>query len=236
MTLREIWGATVDGDMKLAHVVAQTIEREIIHNGWPPGHLIGTEADLIIRSGVSRAVLREAIRILEHHMTAHMRKGPGGGLVVAMPDASVVSVPISLYLEYRHARPEDVFEARITIELAAAELACENLTEDGIALLQSALEAGRLDPESSRELHFAIADLSGNAVYSLFARVLCDLIDSRISRQSQGREEAAVGVHRAHEAIVEAIMSRDVAIARHRMHAHLEAMRLWISSASDDES
>jgi hypothetical protein len=36
---------------------------------------------------VSRSVLREAVRLLKYHAVATMRRGPGGGLVVAQPQA-----------------------------------------------------------------------------------------------------------------------------------------------------
>ena len=51
-----------------------------------PGDLVGTEPELIEREGVSRALLREAVRLLEHHHIARMRRGPGGGLFVMAPE------------------------------------------------------------------------------------------------------------------------------------------------------
>src|SRR5438067_13885634 len=65
---------------KLGVVVARQIEAEILDRGFPVGEVVGSEAGLIERYGVSRAVLREAIRLLEHRNVAAMRRGPGGGL------------------------------------------------------------------------------------------------------------------------------------------------------------
>ena len=81
--------ARTDG-RKLGEVLAERIEDEIIERGWPVGQVLGSEADLIEKYDVSRAVFREAMRIVDHHGVAEMRRGPGGGLVVAAPDLEAV--------------------------------------------------------------------------------------------------------------------------------------------------
>src|SRR5580700_9371677 len=96
---------------KLAEKLASDIEREILAAGWPVGAIIGSEKELLDKHGVSRAVLREAIRLLEHHMVATTRSGPGGGLIVTAPDPDVVTGSVALFLEYQHATPPLIFEA-----------------------------------------------------------------------------------------------------------------------------
>src|SRR5690606_24887966 len=65
---------------KRAEQVAGQVFGEVTRSGWKVGALLGSEADLMERYDVSRAVLREAVRVLEHHQVAQMRRGPGGGL------------------------------------------------------------------------------------------------------------------------------------------------------------
>ena len=68
---------------KGAEQVARSIFRDIVARNLPePGTLLGSEAELTAKYEVSRAVFREAVRILEHHQIATMRRGPGGGLFV----------------------------------------------------------------------------------------------------------------------------------------------------------
>ena len=67
-------------------VVADRILGDIAEEGWPEGEVVGSEAELLERYGVSRAVFREAVRLLEHLQVARMRRGPGGGLVVLDAD------------------------------------------------------------------------------------------------------------------------------------------------------
>src|SRR4051812_32028391 len=78
---------------KLASVVAQRIEDDIVASGWPEGQVLGSETDLLERFGVSRAVVREAVRIIEHTGAARMRRGPGGGSSSADPTATPSSPP-----------------------------------------------------------------------------------------------------------------------------------------------
>ena len=73
--------------MSLAAEIARGIEAEVIATGWPVGAALGSEASLQRHYGVSRSVLREAVRLVEHHQVARMRRGPGGGLIVTEPDA-----------------------------------------------------------------------------------------------------------------------------------------------------
>ena len=72
---------------KRASTIARHIEADIIRRGWPIGESLGSERALQERYRVSRSVLREAVRLVEHHKVARMRRGPSGGLLVCEPDA-----------------------------------------------------------------------------------------------------------------------------------------------------
>lgn len=75
-------GPSTEGRSKLAENLARTIFREVAQQGWPVGTVIGSEAELIERHDMSRAVLREAIRLLEYHQIARMRRADRGGRAV----------------------------------------------------------------------------------------------------------------------------------------------------------
>src|SRR5436190_21321141 len=96
---------TASPSVKLAEQTAAKIEMAIAAQGWPLGSVIGSESDLLAEYGVSRAVLREAVRLLEHDNVARMRRGPGGGLVVTVPDTQAVTRAADRFLRYRGATP-----------------------------------------------------------------------------------------------------------------------------------
>ena len=82
---------------KGAETGARRITRTIVTEGLQPGDLVGTEPELIAREGVNRALLREAVRLLEHHHVARMRRGPGGGLFVLAPSVDAVTEGAAIY-------------------------------------------------------------------------------------------------------------------------------------------
>ena len=224
---------------KLAEQTCEKIEMSIIEMDWPVGKVIGSEADLLARYGVSRAALREAIRLLEHHNVAYMRRGPGGGLVVAEPDPDAMAHAAAVYLRYRKVNSPDLYQARIALELAAVRQVAENIDEAGIAKLRAALahESEFLGGESDatiHDFHVVVAELSGNPALHLFINVLTQLsaasflgttamFDKVAARSVSSAREVEV-VHRAHEAIAEAIIAGDAAMAQHRMLRHITAL------------
>ena len=119
---RKIRGRQASG-RKLAEQIAEEVEREIMANGWPVGQQLGTEVSLAERYGVSRAVMREAVRILEHHMVASPRRGTGGGIMIRSPDIGAVVPVVRLFLDHEGVSRASLLEARSTIELSAVALA-----------------------------------------------------------------------------------------------------------------
>jgi len=223
---------------RLAEVVAARIEQDIVAQGWPVGETLGSETELIERFGVSRAVFREAVRIVEHHNVARMRRGPGGGLVVAEPDPRAVQNAMALYLRYAGVGRVALFEARAALELAAVAAATERITEEGIARLRETLAMEEQEGEQAmleahtHELHTVIGQLTGNPAMALFIEVLNRLNEEMLLPDVTKQDSLSSSVaeyHHAHVAIVEAIASGDVALAQHRMRRHLDAILKYLN-------
>jgi DNA-binding FadR family transcriptional regulator len=197
--------------------------------GWPEGRVVGSEPELLERYGVSRAVFREAVRLVEHKQVARMRRGPGGGLVVTPPSVDSVADAVSVYLFYVRAEIDEVFEARLALEEAAAELAPARLGEDHIAALRSVVQREREGTiVDHRELHSLVAAITGNPalefVVDLLNRVTLLYLPSTARVEPQTRRAAAA----AHAAIADAILAGDEGMARHRMRVHLQAESEYI--------
>ena len=147
---------------KGAETVARNITQTIVTEGLQPGQLVGTEPELIEREGVSRALLREAVRLLEHHQIARMRRGPGGGLFVMAPSANAVTEMAAIYLARRGMRLGELAELRTGVEVAITDLAAERIDDDGATGLEEALtrEAHATEAERAEavhDLHAAVA-------------------------------------------------------------------------------
>lgn len=224
---------------KLASQVARRIEAEVMRRGWPVGQSLGSELDLRERFGVSRSVLREAVRLVEHHQVARMRRGPNGGLFVCAPDAGPATRAMVIYLEYVGTSVADLMHARLLLEPLAAGLAAEHVTEEGIAKLRSALgsEAAQ-QPEpgvwSQDPLHVVVGELSGNPVLHLFIDVLTRLT-TRYAHTSRRVPKADVLAakdrsHDAHRMLVDAVIAGDGARAQTHLTEHLESVAEWIET------
>jgi DNA-binding FadR family transcriptional regulator len=216
---------------KRAESVARHITVAVVGEGMQPGQLVGTETELIEREGVSRAVLREAVRLLEHHQIARMRRGPGGGLFVAEPSAAAVTEIAAIYLARRGMRLTDLAELRAGVELAIVGFAADRIDAAGVARLREALEREESSSDAERvdavhDLHAAVAAAAHNQVLELVSLVLI-----RLSRLYQierlapkTRREIKAEVFRTHAGIAAAVEAGDRELARHRMRRHLDAL------------
>ncbi|WP_037955142.1 FadR/GntR family transcriptional regulator [Streptomyces sulphureus] len=225
------------GNQRLAEKVAELIEQDIWESGWNVGSVVGSESELMERYGVSRAVFREAARLVEHQRMAAMRRGPGGGLVVTEPEPGVVRNAARVYLRHAGVDRRQLFEARMALELAMMTSASSNVTEPGIERLNEALDAERqlldrgVTRGHARNLHRVIAEVAGNPAVTLFVEVLAQLDQDMVQQKwdekgpsGDASDEAAQASHEAHRAIVAAIVSGDAALAQHRMRRHLQAI------------
>lgn len=236
-------GDVSPGAVKLGELTAMKIEEQIAARGWPLGEVIGSEADLLSEYGVSRSVLREAIRLLEHHGVATMRRGPGGGLVTRHPDPAGAVRPVQLFLEFAHVSPRQLIQVRIALETLAVRQATENLTEKGAEQLRHCVSSEKelMDEDdfdlAIHDLHIVIADLSGNPALRLFIDVLTRLTHTDTpgiplyvpGSRARAPKSAVDEVHRSHVAIAEAIITGDSALASRRMIKHLEATRAYLN-------
>jgi len=97
---------------KAAFLVARQIVEDIETLGLVPGDGIGAERELMDRHEVSRATLREAIRILEVHGVVRTRAGVTNGPTILAPDARAVIGSLSLLLQRSASNLSDLVEAR----------------------------------------------------------------------------------------------------------------------------
>ena len=224
------------GGNKRAEGVARAVFRQVARAGWPVGQQLGSEPELMARYGVSRAVLREAVRLLEHHSIATMRRGPGGGLFVTEPRLSTVGDTVALYLERRGMGADSLAELRAGVELAALDRVLDKIDDDVRAGLQQALDAERNATDADfvevvgHDLHTALAALTGNPVLELIVLVLLRLTRLHIVNPTGRRPRALIDeLTRTHGRIVEAILAEDRELARHRMRRHLDAIRPFVA-------
>ncbi|WP_264069640.1 FadR/GntR family transcriptional regulator [Mycolicibacterium komossense] len=226
-------------ESKRAEVLAAVVYQDIVAGGWQTGSVFGAEQELLERYGVSRPVLREAVRLLEYHTIARMRRGPGGGLIVTEPQPQASVDTIALYLEYRRPSREDLRLVRDAIEINNVATVVSRRADSDVVrfLTDQRRAAGATDDRDPGEaaglaeyfFHTDLADLAGNRALNLFLRILVELFGRHWTSTMQPMPQVkdAEEVHRAHARILDAILDGDDSMAAHRARRHLEALSSW---------
>jgi DNA-binding FadR family transcriptional regulator len=219
---------TASPSRKRAEEVAHAILQAVEDGGLVPGHPLGAEPRLMQEHEVSRSVFREAVRLLEYHHIAVMRRGPGGGLFVASPDAGAVTDIVALHLTRRQVQVSELSDLRGRLELVLINLAVANVDERGAERLRTALAAemnasDQEFAEAVHDLHAVIAGIAGNRALELVALVLIRLtrMHQLNVRTPRARQRIGDYVHKAHGDIVDAVLARDTKLAQTLMRNHL---------------
>ena len=133
--------ATMNEYLPLRDVVFQTLRQAILRGELEPGERL-MEIHLADRLGVSRTPIREAIRKLELE-----------GLVVMIPRRGAIVASIT------EKDLKDVLEVRRTLEVMAAEIACDRITPELLEELAQAGEEFRKLKDSDDYTSLAAADV-----------------------------------------------------------------------------
>ena len=214
--------------------VADHLRELIMAGALLPGQRLPTETTLAEQFGVSRATVREALRLLSAQSLVRTAKGTGGGSYVSMPTVAHVSDMISTNLGLMSSLPElslDVFlEARELLEVPAARLAAKRRTAHDIVALFGAVpdEPLTLSVEDqfvhNRDFHFRLVHASGNALLSIAAEPIFTVLQTHLKRSDLSRR-AQRAINDDHREIALALQSGDEDAAENAMRRHLRALR-----------
>jgi DNA-binding FadR family transcriptional regulator len=183
-----IYGALLSQSVappKSAFAAARQMERDIFEESWPAGAVFADQQNLLRRYGFSRAILREAVRLLEDRGVARMRRGPGGGLVILPISAAVIVSTVTEYFAGRQVTADQLRQGRAALEIAITYRRClgegvtavRQFTEDFRSRLRAAPGAGLLG--AGTEALQRPRSSAGNAFTALFASCI-DAIEERM--------------------------------------------------------
>ncbi|MER7279502.1 FadR/GntR family transcriptional regulator [Dactylosporangium sp. NPDC000244] len=222
--------------MALTDEAIDKIKGMITSGELGPGDRLPKEADLAERLGLSRNSLREAVKALSMIRVLDVRQGDGTYVTSLAPDLLLDA--LSFVVDFH--RDDTVLqflEVRRILEPAATALATTRMTDADVARLQAVLDALGDAPSiealvaNDLEFHRLIAAGSGNAV-------LCSLIDGLSGPTTRARiwrgltqEGAAARTREQHQAIVDAIASRQPDLARSWASIHVAGVEEWLRRA-----
>ena len=184
-----------------------------------PGDRLPPERELAERLHVSRATVREALRVMQLQGLIDSRHGSGNFIATGKAE--------DLALALNHLALNDIFECRMLIEPSIAALAAQRASDGDIAQLEALLkeQARRVaQHESAVKLdvafHSALAGATHNhALLQVGAELIKVLAPSRTQGlQSPQRAQLSLLSHRR---ILEAVKARNAAEARYAMEQHI---------------
>lgn len=216
---------------KLSESIALKLVRDIDEGDLATGENLGNEVDLQQRYGVSRAVMRESLRLLELHRVIRVKTGAAGGIFIDGFDPDYTIGLASTYLTFAKIPLSHLWAAQSSLELAAVDRFAAHVDAPTLLELKAAL--ARLEGAtashylaSARRFHQIVADQSGNRVIALFVGILLTFSlpvlpvpDARFLPE----------LKRQHRRLVDAVEAGDTAGAVQQMRAMFEQSRRWIA-------
>lgn len=219
----------------LSERITSQISDAIISGELKPGDRMPPERVLAEQFGVSRTVIRDAIKTLSGRGIVRVKRG--AGIFVATAEETVMGRlgELSNVLPLQGAGLRDLFDVRKVLEVQGAEWAAQRRSAHHVERLRGIVEGAYrrsedLDVLSERDaqFHVAIAEASQNLVLVRVMFTLLDLLEAsrRETLNIPGRPRLSLDQH---EGILRGIEDRDPEEARRAMLEHLTSVEQAIS-------
>jgi GntR family transcriptional repressor for pyruvate dehydrogenase complex len=218
--------AGAEGRVEIAaRVINERIRRDHLRVGAP----IPSEAELAGGLGVSRTVVREALRALSALGIVDL--GNGRRARVGTIDKDVLGLVLDHAVQTNQATIQQIYDVRRTIEMRTVALAALrrlDVEAQKIASHAAAMQKNFSRPEQAMEhdiaFHTAIAVASRNPLFVLIVGSFAVITRQtwRIGWDSRRTDDQRLASIACHERIAAAIHERDTSAAEVAMAAHFD--------------
>ncbi|WP_028033513.1 FadR/GntR family transcriptional regulator [Chelativorans sp. J32] len=215
-------------DLSGAEKVFAFFRDALLDGSLKPGERLLGERELSLKLGVSRPLLREALRSLA--MLGFLDIRHGKGAYVRQADINVLSDFFTFSLAQQPDILDDVMQARIAIECQAIRLACERATESDLKRIGSRLTQlmdTLHDPVEGGAADFAFHQAIVEASHSEALTTLYGAIGELLRRSHVQRREVTISepgivdyLVEAHREVFLSILERDANAADLKLRDH----------------
>jgi len=214
---------------KASERVALDIVRDIVAQGLRTGARLPLEAAMCEQYGVSRASLREALRLLEVQGLIRLKPGPGGGPVVGTVEPAHLARTASLYFHLGAATYGDVMATQVLLEPLCAHIAAQH--PDRRAAMTPFLEPHRVGElgeyrQVTADFHGTVYRLTANPVLSLLTQAVTHIVTHHVVATMDPVELRQTMLDE-HTTLARAIAAGHAERARKLMAAHFEAQHSY---------
>jgi GntR family transcriptional repressor for pyruvate dehydrogenase complex len=209
--------------------VAERIRATIFKDKLALFQRMPSERDLAAQFGVSRVVVREAIRTLETSGLVTVKKGPKGGIFVTQDYERPIVDTITNLLAGGEATLDDLFEMRLLIEPYAAARVAQSGSEADFAMLEERIAQAEREHGADRSVRHAYIDfhrqiirLAHNPLLAIVGETVLLVLYDRV-KAVLSAETTEVGLI-MHRQLVNACRNRQPAEARAIMAQDIEIL------------
>lgn len=219
--------------------ICDRIREQLALGALKPGDKLPPERDLALQLGVSRNVLREAIRSLEMAGVVRLRKGTKGGAFICEGDTSRMNSVMRDMLSLGTISIRELSDARIEILDLVVRLSCRNARQHdldalqrNIDLTQAATREGRLleRVEYSREFYRLMAAATGNKVIAMIVHSVTDIHMRFVYAKVASSGVSQPKLVESRQAFVDALRAGDEAKAARLMRSHLMSVHRMLEA------
>jgi GntR family transcriptional repressor for pyruvate dehydrogenase complex len=185
-----------------------------------PADKIGSEKELLAQFGVSKASLREALRVLEVMGIIEIRKGLSGGVYVADVDMKTTLTGIMNFINFEAVSIKDITLMRYILEPMIVRVIAPLISEADIQHLEemNRLESGSSLKEASATsiksigFHRCLARITHNPILILVSDFIDNLLTD-LKVQVNLDDDFYRKVRSFHQQVLDALSNHDVAQA-----------------------
>jgi GntR family transcriptional repressor for pyruvate dehydrogenase complex len=225
-------GAAIEPLEREQRLYERVVEKvlELISSGaWKPGFRLPPERELSEAFGVSRTVVREAVKALEARGV--LESTTGSGVSVRLADFNMVSQSLETYMQLSNLVDFEIRlnEVRQVLEVEMVALAATRITPEQKVQLkqicQKMRDGSNLSAKQMAELdfslHVTLAEATQNELFKVLLAPLINQLRDQIILTWEDFPRPVNVVLDQHEAIVAAVESGDAEAARQAMTKHL---------------
>jgi DNA-binding FadR family transcriptional regulator len=222
--------------------VANRILQDIVSQRLPVGARLPSERQMSEQFGVSRVVIREAMKVLVKGGVITVE--PGSGTYVADRVRDSLLRSLELICQIQGVESEQLWEVRTPLEIVIAKLAAVRATAEDIQLLEEytdGMESNLDNLEGHRaaneSFHLALAASTKNELFPNLIQPLVVLMKETRILMDRLPDAARIAVE-SHRKLIEAIKRRDPSAAEQIMREHMDngAYFLSLVKAGDSSS
>lgn len=222
----------LEREQRLYERVVEKVLELISSGAWKPGFRLPPERELSEAFGVSRTVVREAVKALEARGV--LESATGSGVSVRLADFNMVSRSLQTYMQLSNQVDFEIRlnEVRRVLEVELVALAAGRATPEQRVQLRQICQQMRAGDKTAQQmaeldfrLHVTLAEATQNELFKVLLAPLINQLRDHIILTWEGFPRPVDLVLDQHEAIVTAVENEDAEAARQAMIKHLAFSR-----------